>query len=120
MKKNLSTIITAAVVIAIVTFCWVSTPFAAEESLTFKPSSVTVQKDRSGAEYVRMIYGETKQINGIKYSTGASVNAYRDNVTTAKQIKAGDTVTCIVSKKDYNGTVYYTVLAFAPTAAAKK
>jgi hypothetical protein len=118
--RKLSIITLLAIVLAIVSFCWVSTPFAADEALTFKPSSVTVSKDRNGQEYVRMIYGETRELNGIKYSTGASVNAYGENVAAAKKFKAGDTVSCVVSKKNYNGTIYYTVLAFAPTAPAKK
>jgi len=117
MKRDISI---ALIVLAIVTFCWIATPFAADEVLTFNPSSVSVLKDRSGQEYVRMINGGVKELNGIKYSSGSTVNAYRENVAAAKKIKPGDTVTCVVSKKDYNGTVYYTVLAFAPTATAKK
>lgn len=94
--------------------------FAADEVITFTPSAVTVLKDRNQNEYVRMVWGTEKELDGIKYSSGSTVNAYRELVAEAKKIKPGTQVTCVVSKRNYNGTVYYTVLAFKPTAAAKK
>lgn len=118
MKSILST---GIVVLAIVAFLFCSTPAKAEDMvITFKPSSVSVLKDRNGNEYVRMIWGQEKELNGVKYAAGASVNAYRELAAQAKLYKQGDTVTAVVSKKDYNGTEYYTVLAFDKTKTAKK
>lgn len=107
------------IVLAIVAFCWM-TPAFAEEAITFKPSSVSVLKDRNGQEYVRMIWGQTKELNGVQYSTGSTVNAYGDMVSQAKQFKPGQEVTAVVQKREYNGTTYYTVLGFKSAGPAKK
>jgi hypothetical protein len=123
MKRTFN-IVGLIALMLIIGFMFASTPARAEDKvITFKPTSVTVAKDRNGSDYVRMIWGDTKELNGIKYSSGSTVNAYRENLEAAKKIKAGDTVTAVVSKKDYNGTSYYTVLAFGDakqTAAVKK
>lgn len=108
-------------VIAIVAFMFCATPAVrAEEVITFKPSTVSVLKDRNGNDYVRMIWGRTAELNGVQYSTGSTVNAYGEMVTAAKQIKPGQEITAVVQKRDYQGSTYYTVLGLKPTAAKKQ
>jgi hypothetical protein len=101
-------------------FVWCSTPaHATEQLLTFKAESVSVLKDKNGAEYVRIIMSETKSSNGITYKSSAPINAYRELVADAMKIKPGDTVTCMADKNEYQGKTFYRVLGFK-SAVAKK
>jgi hypothetical protein len=67
-----------------------------------------------------MIVSENKLINGIPYKSSHTVNAYREHVAAAKQIKPGQEVTAVVQSKEFNGQKYMTVLGFAPAAAKKQ
>jgi hypothetical protein len=119
MKKSISFIGLMAI-LAIIGFVWCSTPaHAVEQLLTFKADSVTVLKDKNGADYVRIIMSETKSANGISYKSSAPINAYREMVSEAMKIKPGDTVTCMADKNEYQGKTFYRVLGFK-SAVAKK
>ena len=118
MKRNL---VLFVAILAIVSFMWAATPARAEDVvLKFKPSSVSILKDRSGNEYVRFIMPDSKELSGIRYSAGISVNAYREMVEQAKALKPGQEVTVVASKREYNGSTYYTILAFGGTTTAAK
>lgn len=119
MKRSISFIGLMAL-LAVIGFVWCSTPaHATEQLLTFKAESVSVLKDKNGAEYVRIIMSETKSSNGINYKSSAPINAYRELVADAMKIKPGDTVTCMADKNEYQGKTFYRVLGFK-SAVAKK
>jgi hypothetical protein len=108
-----------AVVLAIVSFCWISTPLAAESVINAKIDSATVLKDKNGAEYVRLIVAESKEMGGIKYSKTVPVLAFRDQVTTAKTLRAGDMLKAVVSHSATpDGRESYRIVSF-PQAEAK-
>jgi len=119
MKRSISFIGLMAL-LAVIGFVWCSTPaHATEQLLTFKAESVTVLKDKNGADYVRIIMSESKTSNGITYKSSAPINAYREMVSDAMKIKPGDTVTCMADKNEYQGKTFYRVLGFK-SAVAKK
>ena len=118
--KRLFNVIGLMAILAVIGFVWCSTPaHATEQLLTFKAESVTVLKDKNGADYVRIIMSESKTSNGITYKSSAPINAYRELVGDAMKIKPGDTVTCMADKNEYQGKTFYRVLGFK-SAVAKK
>ncbi len=118
MKRDL---IAFAAIVAIVSFMWIATPaFAAEEVLTFKPSSVTTLTDKNGTEYGRMLMPVNGNKNGIAFTDTVAVNAFGQHVAAAKSIKPGQEVSAVVQKRDYQGKTYYTILGLKGEAQAKK
>ncbi len=118
MKKDLAML---AAIVAIVTFCWISTPaLAAEEVMTFKPTSVVVKQDKFNQDYVRMVIPATGSKDGIPFSSTYAVMAFGEHVAAAKQIKPGQEVTAVVQKHDYKGQTSYTIIGLKGASQAKK
>lgn len=118
--KNL---ITGICVLMVVAFVWCSTPVRAEQLLTAKVDSATIAKDKNGAEYVRLIIAEQKEVGGVKYQKTVPVLAFREHVAQAKSLRAGDTLKAIVSHSALpDGRESYRIMAFADagTPAKKK
>jgi hypothetical protein len=114
-------ILTGLVIVAIVAFVWISTPFAAESVLTAKIDSVELRKDKNGADYVRILISEPKEMGGVKYQKTMPVVAFRENVDAAKKLKAGDTLKAVVSHSELpDGRESYRIIALDSTAIAKK
>ena len=104
MKK----LIVIAIAVAVV---FTATLAVAQDKLvTAKVSKVTIAKDKHGNEYVRLSVDNSKELNGVEYTTTASAMAFGDLVSQAKLVKAGTTVKMIVSEREFQGRQSYTVL----------
>ena len=124
MKTNIRNLGILAVVLAIVSFMWISTPMAAESMLTGNIESSTTAISKAQKEYVRLIVNTDKQLNGVKYQTQAVVMAFEPEIVAkAKQYKKGDAFSAVCSSKEYNGRTSYQILKLSgmkPIAASTK
>jgi hypothetical protein len=120
MKRDL---MTGVAVILIVTFCWLMTPsptLASDTMINAKISSMTISKDKNGAEFVRFIVNEPRELSGVKYERSIPVLAFREQVVAAKGLKAGETLKAVVQKSvTPDGRESYRIVSFAPVASAK-
>jgi hypothetical protein len=110
-----------AVILAVFVAINITPVNAAEQLLTAKISSVTIAKDKNGAEYVRMLIDEQRNIGGIQYTKTVPVVAFRENVAAAKALKQGDTLKAVVSKSSLpDGRESYRIVGFAAQAQPVK
>ena len=100
------------VVALIVSLMFAVPALASDKVIDGKIQSATISIDKNGAEYVRFIVPETRNIKGVEYEVGVSVMAFGKDVTKAKTLKNGDTLKAIVSSREYRGRTSYTVIAF--------
>ena len=85
---------------------------ASDKIIDEKIQSATISIDRNGAEYMRFIVPETREIQGIEYQVGTAIMVFGKNVSAAKKLKTGDNLKAIVSSHEYRGRTSYTVVAF--------
>ena len=90
---------------------------AAEVLLKAKADTVSINLDKNGAEYVRIICTETKAIQGVEYEIGTPVMAFGTHVAEAKLLKNGDKFSAIVQKRTFEGRDSYTVLKWVSTGS---
>jgi hypothetical protein len=88
----------------------VGTATAADKMLDTTITSVTVAKDKNGAEYVRAIVADPRSLNGINYDSGAPIMFFGPTASIGKTLKAGDKIKVIVSERQFNGNTSYTAL----------
>ena len=102
-----------AIVLAImILFVSVSGAVAADKMLIATVDSVTVANDKNGAEYVRLIVLEPKDIDGVTYVAGTPVMCFGSLATQAKALKKGDKLKAVVQEREYQGRNSYTLLAW--------
>ena len=100
-------------VIALVLGLFIVAPaMASDKIIDEKIQSATISIDKNGAEYMRLIVPETREIQGIEYQVGAAIMVFGKNVPAAKKLKTGDNLKAIVSSHEYRGRTSYTVVAF--------
>jgi len=78
-------------------------------------SSTITAIDSRGGEYVRIITPEQRTLNGTEYEVGVPVMVFSSNpseLSKAKALKSGDSFKAIVSGREYNGRMSYTVIKF--------
>ena len=85
--------------------------YAKDVMLESKIQNVTVNLDKNGNEYVRVIVEEEKELNGITYKVGVPVMAFGDMVDQARNLIEGDSFKAICSAGEYKGRTSYTLLA---------
>ena len=85
--------------------------YAQDEIKAWKIDSVTIAKDRNGADYVRFIVTEQRSLNGVKYDRSVPVMAFGETVKKAKTMKAGQTLKAVVSKRIFQERESYTILS---------
>ena len=83
---------------------------AAEQVINLPITGKVVAPDRNGNEYVRIIVGETKTLQGVEYSVGTAAMAFGDTVEAAKALEIGGMLKAIVQSRVYNGRSSYTIL----------
>jgi len=111
MKKT----IFAATIIALSLVAFLSTftpAFAADKILDTKVKQVVTKNDKNGNEYTRLTISETKDLNGVKYSTDTAVMCFGDTVVKAKTLKSGDSLKAVVTENEYKGRISYNLIAF--------
>ena len=97
-----------------VLFCFTTTAIAADVVIKSKIQSITTALDKNGNEYVRIIVNEARKLQGVEYSTGVAVMAFRLHVDAVKHLKEGDTLNAICSEREYKGRTSYTILKLLP------
>ncbi|MCG7851409.1 MAG: hypothetical protein MIO92_02700 [Methanosarcinaceae archaeon] len=83
---------------------------AAESLIDLKVTDKVIAMDKNGNEYVRLIVGETKSIQGVSYEVGVAAMAFGQTVDAAKTVNVGDNLKAIVNKRTFNGRESYTIL----------
>ena len=83
---------------------------AAEALIDLKITDKVIAMDKNGNEYVRIIVGETKSIQGVEYEVGVAAMAFGSHVDQAKTLNIGDNLKAIVNSRQYNGRQSYTIL----------
>ena len=87
---------------------------AEDLQVAFPIERVLVKKDKAGNPYCRILVQNTKELNGVIYSSTASVMAFGDQVTAASRLKKGDTLKAIVARSEFRGGVSYQLLKITP------
>jgi len=87
---------------------------AGDKLIQLPIEKVFLSQDKDGKPYARLICGEERVLNGIKYKTTVAVTAFGDQYEPASQLKEGGTLKAIVSSKEFNGRLNYTVITFTP------
>ena len=108
MKKIMS-IIAAVVFVS----CMAIPAMALDKMLDAKIVSASTSTDKNGAEYVRILISEDRDLQGVKYTQTVAVMAFGEMVKKAKALKSGDTLKAVCSEREYRGRTSYTILAFA-------
>jgi len=108
-------------VMAISLICAFALPAYAEDVLlTAKVQSVTQATDRNGGKYVRVIVEEDRTLNGVSYKAGIPAMFFGSIASEGAKLKAGDTLRAIVSKREFNSRMSYTVNAVLPAETVKR
>ena len=101
------------VAVAVLVTCFLVIPMmamAAEQVINLPITGKVVAPDKNGNEYVRLIVGETKSLQGVEYSIGTAAMCFGPVVDQAKALEIGDSLKAIVQKRTFNGRESYTVL----------
>ena len=94
--------------------CFLAVPavaMAADKILNTKITSATTAIDRNGAQYVRLLVSEQRNLKGVKYQVEVPVMVFGAMVAKAKGLKAGDKIKAVVASREYQGRTSYTVRA---------
>ena len=78
--------------------------------LESKVQTSTLAKDKNGAEYVRLIVEDKRNLNGLEYIASVPAMCFGTVAERAKPIRAGQAVKLVVSESEYQGKKSYTVL----------
>ena len=97
-------------VLLILSMIIVPVAMAAEAMIDLKITDKVIAMDKNGNEYVRIIVGETKSIQGVSYEIGVAAMAFGSHVDQAKTLNVGDNLKAIVNSRMYNGRQSYTIL----------
>ena len=107
MKSRKWTGVAILVILAIM----ISIPaMAAEALIDLNVTDKVIATDKNGNEYVRLIVGETRMIQGVEYEVGTAAMAFGQNVDAAKAVNIGENLKAIVNSRTYNGRESYTIL----------
>ena len=85
--------------------------YAEDVELQVTVDSVTAFNDKNGDLCIRFIVKEARTLKGISYTTGVPVMAFRNMTDQVNEVKAGDTLHVIASKRMFKGNYSYTILA---------
>lgn len=110
MKKfNIALVIALSLVIGIMTTISAS---AADLLLDTTINTISIQQDKNGNDYARIIIQEERNLNGIKYNTDVVVMCFGSTVEKAKTYSDGDKFKAVVSQNEYRGRLNYNVVSF--------
>jgi len=108
MKRfNIALIVVLAMLVSLV-----SISFAADKMLDTTISKISIQQDKNGNDYARIIIQEDRALNGIAYTTSVVVMCFGSTVEKAKTYSDGDAFKAIVSQNEYRGRLNYNVVSF--------
>ena len=77
--------------------------------LSSKVERVSAKINKDGNPYVIIFVREERTLSGISYTAEAPVFAFGASRNEASQVKEGETIKAIVSKRDNGGDTTYTL-----------
>lgn len=107
-KRTALNIIAALIVMLVLSIGF--TVYAKDVVLKATVTSVTQALDKNGNPYIRIIVDEARSLNGVEYTTGVPVMAFRNMTKAVEGIKTGDTLHVIAAKRTFQGRDSYTIL----------
>ena len=106
MKNHLATL--AALSLGLVLSC--SGVAAAEDLLLTAKVERAMQKvNKDGAPYTILFISEDRELQGVSYTAEAPIFAFGPSHQEASAVQGGETIKAIVSRRDNNGDVTYTL-----------
>lgn len=108
--KTFKSMIHMAIICALVTMIGAMGALAADKILDTTVRDVTTAIDKNGSEYIRVIVADQRELNGVKYETEAAMMAFGPQVQEVQAIKKGDKIKAIVSGREYQGRLSYTLI----------
>ena len=110
MRKLFALSIIATLVIMLVLSLSIPAAHAKDVVIKAQVTSVTKALDKNGNSYTRIIVEESRELNGIAYTSGVPVMAFSEIAGQVKGLKAGDTLHVIAAKRTFEGRDSYTIL----------
>jgi len=108
--KNIAMFCTMAIALFVISTVQAQ---AGEVMLDTTIEQMTVQQDKNGNEYARLIIKEDRELNGVPYTIEVVTMVFgSDLVAKAQQLSPGDTIKAIATTNEYQGRTNYNVLAF--------
>lgn len=87
---------------------------AADTIMSGKLTNVTQKVNKNGEAYTIIALPESKELNGVKYSTETSVFCFKSE--PAKKLKPGDEVKFVAKRTvSKDGNEFVTLIQFLPT-----
>ena len=115
MNRTISRSMAMAIIFMVITaFTLIGMASAAETILEAKVTSVVTNLDKNGNEYTRLIVDVDRKIQGVNYTVGTPAMAFGSLNAEAKEMKAGDTLKCIASERQYQGRTSFTIIKMLP------
>ena len=108
--KNFRKLYVAVGVLLLLSMVIVPATMAAEAMIDLTITDKVIATDKNGNEYVRIIVGETRNIQGVDYEIGVAAMAFGSHVDQAKTLNIGENLKAIVNSRIYNGRQSYTIL----------
>ncbi len=108
--KTLKSMIQMAIICAFIVTMAAGSVIAADKILNSTVRDVTTAVDKNGTEYIRVIVSDQRELNGVKYETDCPMMAFGPQVQEAKAIKKGDKIKAVVSGREYQGRLSYTLI----------
>jgi hypothetical protein len=109
--KHLKSTFTLFIAMALC-LCIVTVASAKDKVLKSTVASVSIQDDRNGNSYGRIIISEPRELNGVTYTADVAVMCFGSTVTGAQSLSEGDAFSAIVSENMYQGRKNYGVIQF--------
>ena len=109
-KLKTATILVLTILAALMLAVTASGAEAADRQITTTVDNVTVNTDKNGNEYVRVIAALDYQLNGVKYSKSVPIMGFGKVGQQMKNLKEGDVLNAIVSETEYRGRTSCSVI----------
>ncbi|MCK8600086.1 hypothetical protein [Desulfoferrobacter suflitae] len=110
MRKQSNMVSKVAVLVFVLSLLTISTAaIAADTVIEAKVTNVMEKLDKNGNPFSVIIFEEQRTLNGVSYTTEVIATAFRKVHEDVSQVKVGDTIKAIASKREYNGDVTYTL-----------
>lgn len=107
MKKRTAMSLILAIAMVL---CFAGMTLAVEKKIDVPIESVTVALDKNGNEYTRLIVTVPRTVDGVEYSLGMACMAFGSLNIQAKEMKAGDILSAIVSERVWQGRTSLTLI----------
>lgn len=88
----------------------VTSVHAKEFMLNSEISGITKAVDKNGAEYIRVIIDQKRQLNGVEYTVSLPAMAFGAVAAELEGYSAGDTLKAVCQTRMFNGRESFTII----------